>query len=702
MARATSTLSTFSSGELDPRMRGRTDLKHYLQGALRMRNFRQLAQGGVSTRPGTDMIAELDGKARIIPFIFSESTSYVLAFTEYNCAVLAGRDWRIVTQFGHRFSLTQVQTMDFAQFADTMILVHEQVRPQVLKRTDMNTFEITDLTFDDNETETRLHQPYFKFTAPEVHLVFGSTSGFAAGTTVAVGTYKNNGQQTVNNFWNADHVGKRFQILDVGDNTFKEFEVLSLSTANTYDASVILKDTLTSQAAQLTLDWGEPLFSDLRGYPNTTCFREGRLWFAGSPGRPSGIIASKVEQFFNFDVGTALDDEAIDFSAATSEVRKIEYLIPGRDLTIFTDGAEMFTSVDDGEAITPTNMNVKPQTFYGCKRVKPYVFDSAILFAQRGNGRNIREYFYKDLNQSYSSSSISILAGHLVNKPVDAAVLTSADFAEQYAFYVMENGSMACFHSIREEETRGWSLWFPGVSDAGEKSDIVGYANSDITMASQNTFMSQLDVFQSASTGDRFISVCVVNDDLFVVSQRSIAGTTRYFLERFNIDRYFDMGITQTSTTPTRTFTGFDDFANHEVAVRSRKAFIGTYKITGAGQLILPESIEPQVMIDVGLPFLAYLKPMPFDAPTRSGDLTGRKRRLNKLIIETFDTLALSARNEVLLTREVTEDLAGQPTGTSGPHEFKFLGYSREPTVTLTLTEPMKATILSMQAELSY
>ena len=62
-----------------------------------------------------------------------------------------------------------------------------------------------------------------------------------------------------------------------------------------------------------------------------------------------------------------------------------------------------------------------------------------------------------DLNQSYTSSSISILAGHLVQKPIDSAVLTSSNFAEQYAFFVMDNGSMAVFHSIREEETRGWS-----------------------------------------------------------------------------------------------------------------------------------------------------------------------------------------------------------------------------------------------------
>ena len=77
MAIAQSTIATFSSGELDPRMRGRTDVKQYVQGALRMRNFRQLAQGGIQTRPGTDFVDSLPADGRLVPFVFSENTSYL-------------------------------------------------------------------------------------------------------------------------------------------------------------------------------------------------------------------------------------------------------------------------------------------------------------------------------------------------------------------------------------------------------------------------------------------------------------------------------------------------------------------------------------------------------------------------------------------------------------------------------------------------
>lgn len=204
------------------------------------------------------------------------------------------------------------------------------------------------------------------------------------------------------------------------------------------------------------------------------------------------------------------------------------------------------------------------------------------------------------------------------------------------------------------------------------------------------------------TVGDKYLSVAVVNDDLFVLVQRKVAGTNKYYVERFNTDRYFDLGRTENATAATRTFTGLTAYAGHKVAVRARNAFIGLYDVSVIGTLTLPDTVEPQVTIEIGLPFLAYLKPMPFDASTRAGQLSGRKRRLSRLIVETFDTLSLTAEKEVLLTRTVQEDLSGQPTPTSGPYEFNFLGYTREPTVTLLLTEPMKATILSMQAELAY
>lgn len=713
MAIAQSTIATFSSGELDPRMRGRTDVKQYVQGALRMRNFRQLAQGGIQTRPGTDFVAALSDNGRLLPFIFSEDTSYLLVLVANQLHIYENTaDWTLVQTINTPYSLSEAKSLDFTQFSDTMIIVHENITPRILKRQSIHTFTFEEFTFDGDDKGEYIFQPYHKFLSPDTHLRANNPASnptYNAGDSITIGIYRNNGTTGVTNFWQTEHIGLRISILDPSDNVLKEVEVTALHPGGIQqDATVTIKKDFGTTGTTLyasttnTLDWGEPLFSNLRGYPSTACFREGRLWFNGPRTRPSALVASKTEQFFNFDVGTALDDDAIDFNAATSEVRKIEYLIPGRDLTIFTDGAEMFTSVDDGEALTPTNMNVKPQTYFGCKRVKPFVFDGAILFVQRGRGKNIREYHFKDLSQAYESPSVSLLAGHLIEDPIDSAVITSSNYPEQYAFFVMDNGSLAVFHSIREQESRGWALWFPGVNDSGQTSNVVNYATSDTKMSSESHFMSQLDIFASEQSSDKFKAITVVNDDIFVITERNIAGTNKYFLERFNDTRYFDLAIPIRSQAATRTFTGLQTYANHKVAVRSRNAFLGIFQISATGVLQLPDTVTKQVDIEVGLPYLSYLQPMPFDANTRQGTLTGKKRRISRLIVETYDTLSLKLENDVILTRNVRDNLEGQPKAKSGPHEFNLLGYSRDPTITLALNEPMKATILSMSAEIAY
>ena len=713
MAIAQSTIATFSSGELDPRMRGRTDVKQYVQGALRMRNFRQLAQGGIQTRPGTDFVDSLPADGRLVPFVFSENTSYLLVFVENKIRIYENlQNWNLIQEIFTPYNLQTSKALDFTQFADTMIIVHENIAPYILKRVGQDEFTFSKFTFDGDDKGEYIFQPYHKFVSPDTHLRANNPASnptYNAGDSITIGIYRNNGSTGVTDFWKTQHIGLRISILDPSDNQLKEVEVTALHPGGVLqDATVTIKKDFGTTGTTLyasttnTLDWGEPLFSDLRGYPSTTCFREGRLWFNGPRTRPSALLASKTEQFFNFDVGTALDDDAIDFNAATSEVRKIEYLIPGRDLTIFTDGAEMFTSVDDGEALTPTNMNVKPQTYFGCKRVKPFVFDGAILFVQRGRGKNIREYHFKDLSQAYESPSVSLLAGHLIENPIDSAVITSSNYPEQYAFFVMDNGSLAVFHSIREQESRGWALWFPGTNDAGQTSNVVNYATSDTKFSSQTHFMSQLDLFTSEQSSDKFKAITVVNDDIFVITERRIRGGNKFYLERFNNARYFDLARSIRVQTASRTFLGLLEFANTQVAVRSRNAFLGTYTVDSAGRLDLPDTVTKQVDIEVGLPYLAYMQPMPFDANTRSGTLTGKKRRLSRLIVETYDTLSLKLEDDVILTRDVTDNLPGQPKPRSGPYEFNILGYSRDPTITLALNEPMKATILSMSAEIAY
>ena len=68
MTRARLVKTSFTAGELDPRLLGRLDLKAQEDGASRLRNVIVHPTGGVTRRPGTAYAATVPGGLRLIPF----------------------------------------------------------------------------------------------------------------------------------------------------------------------------------------------------------------------------------------------------------------------------------------------------------------------------------------------------------------------------------------------------------------------------------------------------------------------------------------------------------------------------------------------------------------------------------------------------------------------------------------------------------
>jgi hypothetical protein len=98
--------SSFAAGELSPFLYGRVDLAKFHVGARTLQNFLVHAHGGVSNRPGTRFIGEVDDSSarhRLIPFQFRTLPSgqtYVLVFGDktMQVAMQSGSQWGFVTE----------------------------------------------------------------------------------------------------------------------------------------------------------------------------------------------------------------------------------------------------------------------------------------------------------------------------------------------------------------------------------------------------------------------------------------------------------------------------------------------------------------------------------------------------------------------------------------------------------------------------
>jgi len=84
MAKTNKILQSLNAGELSPLMDARIDQQKYQMGCRTMENFYPLIYGGCERRPGTYYVGEAKdssaGKIRMVDFVYSVDTAYVLEF----------------------------------------------------------------------------------------------------------------------------------------------------------------------------------------------------------------------------------------------------------------------------------------------------------------------------------------------------------------------------------------------------------------------------------------------------------------------------------------------------------------------------------------------------------------------------------------------------------------------------------------------
>mgnify|MGYP003632273697 CR=1 FL=1 len=138
-------VNSFSSGELSPRLMGRTDSDKYTSGAEVMENFLPLPHGGALRRGGTKHIAEVKTSTqeqRLIPFEFSIDQTYDLEIGNQYIRFYteSSGEYGQVQSGGSAYEITspwlesEVDGIQYAQNADVMWLVHPNHPPQRLIR----------------------------------------------------------------------------------------------------------------------------------------------------------------------------------------------------------------------------------------------------------------------------------------------------------------------------------------------------------------------------------------------------------------------------------------------------------------------------------------------------------------------------------------------------------------------------------------
>lgn len=612
----------------------------------------------------------------------------------------------------------RLANMRWVQSADTLILVEEDMPPKkIVRGANDTTWTISDLTFDytpqyaftitatnpattltpsaiDGNVDLTAGAATFQSGrsntaqaggASTITLDTGAvaTNDIYNGATIDITGGTGSGQQrvisdyvgatkvaTVSEAWDtqpdntstftvSSHVNQYINVTS----TFGRARILEVESATVVKARVEVPffDTGAVASGDWELEQGyRDVWSSTQGYPRTATFHEGRLYFGGSKTLPSTVWGSRVNEFFNFDPGEALDDAAVTATIDTNQLNAVVEVFSGRDLQFLTTGGEFYVPQTTLEPITPSNFVVRLASRNGTKAgVGVEGLDSGTLYIQR-QGRALNEFVYTEAEQSYVSAKVSVLSSHLLKGPTRLGLRRSTS------------------------------------TDEGDLLLIVN--GTDGTMAAYTLLRSQNVVAATEFVTDgEFVDVGVDLDTIYTVVKRTISGGDVYFLEVFNNSYTTDSAVQGGVAS---SISG-----NHLVSETVKLLLDGTVQVDqtldGSGDVTFPRASTSSY--EMGLNYAVSVETMPVDPRQAGGTRQGLKRRILRVDVICDSTQSLTINDTEISFRSFDGSLLDNPvaefTGIKTLHGIQ--GYDQDAKVRIGQTTPLKFTVLGLEYRIS-
>lgn len=344
--------------------------------------------------------------------------------------------------------------------------------------------------------------------------------------------------------------------------------------------------------------FGTPTLSPGGNYPGAVSYFEQRRCFAGTYNQPQNIwmTRSGTETDMSYSLPLASDDR-ISFRVAAREANTIRHIVPLTELLLLTSSAEWRVTSLNSDAITPTTISVRPQSYVGASNVQPVIINNSLIYGA-ARGGHVREMGYNWQSGGFVTGDLSLRAPHLFDG-LDIVDMGYAKAPTPLIWFVSSNGRLLGLTYVPDQQVGAWH-WH--------------------------------------DTDGTFESIAVVaeghEDVLYAVVRRTIKGVQRRYVERMRTrqfvqpaDAFFvDCGSTY-SGSPTTTISGLGHLEGKEVAILADGAVHPKRIVTG-GQISLDIAASK---VQVGLPIFADLKTLPVAIGLQDGSFAqGRAKNVNK------------------------------------------------------------------------
>lgn len=422
-------------------------------------------------------------------------------------------------------------------------------------------------------------------------------------------------------------------------------------------------------------------FNDAPGnYPAAVSYFEQRRWFGGTNNKPQNVWGTKsgTESNMSYSIPTR-DDNRIAFRIAAREASAIRHIVPVTSMVLLTPSCE-YRMNPQGDIITPSSINPKPQSSIGCNNVMPVLVGNSILFAQARGGR-IREMAYSWQAGGYLTNDISIMAPHLFDyrNIVDMAFCRAP---YPILWTVSSSGQLLGMTYVAEQQIAAWH-------------------RHDTTNGSFESVCSVTETPAGQVSAE---------DMLYVIVNRTISGVQKRFVERMHTrnfvtpaDAFFvDCGATY-SGAATTTIAGLGWLEGQTVAILADGAVQPRQQVHG-GTITLENAAST---VQVGLPIEADIETLPvallaLDAAAG----TGKPKNVNKVwlrVNRSSGIFAGPAFDKLIEVKERTNEAYGTPPALkSGQVSVAVTpSWGDDGAVCVRQSDPLPLTIVSLTLDVA-
>lgn len=712
---------SFSGGEVSPEMLGRLDDVKFQSGLALCRNFIIKPQGPAQNRPGFAYVATVKDSARqsrLIPFTYSTTQTMVIQFghqhirfhtlganllttpaaynggtayvvgdsvssagVNYYCiAATTGNAPPNVTywypmpaggvyEIPSPYAEADLFDIHYVQSADVLTLVHPGYAPRELRRVSATSWTLTVISFAAGIAAPTGVSATPAVVATDYDYSYVVTAIAADGVSESVastaGTCQSNifstgGANTI--AWSAVTGASRYSVYKLQGGLYGYI-------GQTTGLSVV-DDNIAPDLSK-TPPLYETVFNTTSEYPGAVSYYEQRRTFAGTINKPQNLWATRsgTESAMSYSLPTR-DDDRISFRVAAREANTIRHIVPLTQLILLTSSAEWL--VTSGDVLTPSTVNVRPQSYVGANNVQPVVINNTMIYGA-ARGGHARELAYNWQANGFVTGDLCLRSAHLFDglELVDMAYMKAP---QPIVWAISSNGKLLGLTYVPDQQIGAW-----------HQHDTQGEFESCAVVAEGG------------------------EDFLYCVIKREIDGADVRYVERMASrqfsdpeDAFFvDCGATYDGAAAT-TISGLDHLEGETVSILADGAVRAQQVVTG-GAIELDISAS---VVQVGLPITADLQTLPLAMQIDGAFGQGRAKNINKVWLRVFESSGIFAGPSLDRLKEYKQR-TGEPYDTPPAFKTAEIQLSLSPSwsdggqIYIRQSDPLPLTIVSMSLEVA-